>query len=161
MNCKEIHRIARYGGDLATASTAAIETHVRNCASCKNLLLSEKLAPAIIRAASGYINIDDGVRLDSNAMLIGKIKRRIQEIRDQRSSSWEAAVEATSGWLAAFAVAAIVLVVGAIQWRPSMMASDFDLITQNADEHIISDVPGPAGASVAIKDNSHVDKVDE
>jgi hypothetical protein len=88
-------------------------------------------------------------------MLISRIKRRIQEIRDQRSSSWEVAVEATRGWLAAFAVAAIVLVVGAIHWRPSITATDLDLITQNADEHIISDVPATAGAS---KDNSHVDK---
>jgi hypothetical protein len=156
MNCKEIQTVTKYGGDLATASASRIEEHVNSCASCKNLLLSERLAPAIIRAASASSH--DAVQpygVDSNAMLISRIKRRIQEIRDQRSSSWEAAAEATSGWLAAFAVAAIVLVAGAIQWRPSMMASDFDLITQNADEHIISDAPGPAGAS---KDNSHVDK---
>jgi hypothetical protein len=169
MNCKEIHTLTRYGGDLATANVAEIDEHVKSCVSCKNLLLSERLAPAIIRAASA--SIPSGVRnnvrpggpqsphgqhdLDSNAMLISRIKRRIQEIRDQRSSSWEAAVEATRGWLAAFAVAAIVLVAGAIQWRPSIIASDLDLITQNADEHIISDVPATTGAS---KDNSHVDK---
>lgn len=163
MNCKEIHTLTRYGGDLAMANVAEIDAHVKSCISCRNLLLSERLAPAIIRAASA--SIPDGVRdsvrpygphsSDWNAMLIGRIKRRIQEIRDQRSSSWEAAVEATRGWLAAFAVAAIVLVVGAIQWRPPIMASDLDLITQNADEHIISDVPATAGAS---KDNSHVDK---
>jgi predicted anti-sigma-YlaC factor YlaD len=159
MNCKEIQMVTKYGGDLATTSASVIEEHLNRCASCKSLLLSERLAPAIIRAASA--SSYDGVQpygpygMDSNAMLIGRIKRRIQEIRDQRSSSWEAAVEATSGWLAAFAVAAIILVVGAMQWRPSTMASDLDLLTQNADEHIISDVPGPAGAS---KDNSHVDK---
>lgn len=156
MNCKEIQTVTKYGGDLAAASVAGIEEHVNGCGSCKKLLLSERLAPAIIRAASASGH--DPVQpygVDSNAMLIGRIKRRIQEIRDQRSSSWEAAAEATSGWLAAFAVAAIVLVAGAMQWRPSMMASDFDLITQNADEHIISDVPSPSGAT---KDNSHVDK---
>jgi hypothetical protein len=166
MNCKEIHTLTRYGGDLATANVAEIDEHVKSCISCRNLLLSERLAPAIIRAASASIpdGVWDSVRpygphsshsSDWNAMLIGRIKRRIQEIRDQRSSSWEAAVEATRGWLAAFAVAAIVLVAGAIQWRPSIMASDLDLITQNANEHIISDVPVTAGAS---KDNSHVDK---
>jgi hypothetical protein len=152
MNCKEIQTIAKYEGDSVPAHVAEIEDHIRSCASCKTQLLSEKLAPAVIKAASAY---NDDARISSNAILIAKIKRRIQEIRDQRSSSWEAAVEATSGWLAAFAVAAIVLVVGAIQWRPSMMASDLDLVTQNADEHIISDVPVPTGAS---KDNSNVDK---
>lgn len=156
MNCKEIQTVTKYGGNSYPASVAEVEDHIRSCASCKTLLLSEKLAPAIIKAASD--SADDGVRLfdiGSNTALIGKIKRRIQEIRDQRSSSWEAAVDATNGWLAAFAVAAIVLVVGAIQWRPSMMASDLDLVTQNADEHIISDVPGPTGGN---KDNSNVDK---
>jgi hypothetical protein len=156
MNCKEIQTVTKYGGNSASAFVAEVQDHIRSCAACQTRLLSEKLAPAIIKAAS--VSADDNVRpygVDSNAMLIGKIKRRIQEIRDQRSSSWEAAVEATSGWLAAFAVAAILLVVGAIQWRPSMMASDADLVTQNADEHIISDAPGPAGAN---KDNSNVNK---
>jgi hypothetical protein len=88
-------------------------------------------------------------------MLIGKIKRRIQEIREQRSSSWETAVEVMSGWLAAFAAAAIILVAGAIQWRPSVMTSDLDLGAQNMDEHLISDIPSPTGVS---KDNPNVDK---
>jgi len=153
MNCKDIQTVTKYGGNLAPASVAGVEDHIRTCVACKNLLLSERLAPAIIKAASAHGH--DNIRIDSNAMLIGRIKRRIQEIRDQRSSSWEAAVEATSGWLAAFAVAAIVLVVGAIQWRPSMMASDLDLVTQNADEHIISDIPAPTGAR---KDNPYVNK---
>jgi hypothetical protein len=154
MNCKEIQKSAIYGGDSFPESGAAVEDHIRNCASCKGLLLSERLAPAIIRAASASAN--DGARTGSNAILIGRIRRRIQEIRDQRSSSWESVAEATSGWLAAFAIAAIVLVAGAIHWRPVIMASDLDLVTQNAaDEHIISDVPGPTGAG---KDNSNVDK---
>jgi hypothetical protein len=158
MNCKEIQTAAKYGGNSAAAIVAEVEEHIRSCASCKTLLLSERLVPAIIKAASDAADDDDSARpysMASNALLISKIKRRIQEIRDQRSSSWEAAVEATSGWLAAFAVAAIILVVGAIQWRPSMMASDADLVTQNADEHIISDVPASTGAS---KDNSNANK---
>src|SRR5262245_21678200 len=113
MNCKEIQTVTKYGGNSATASIAAVEEHIRSCASCKTRLLSERLAPAIIEAAGACA--DDGVRNYPNAMLIARIKRRIQEIRDQRSGSWEAAAEATSGWLAAFAVAAIVMVVGAIQ----------------------------------------------
>jgi hypothetical protein len=148
MNCKEIHTVTKYGGDLSPISAAGADDHIKNCIACKRLLLSERLAPAIIKAASAHGH--DGARSSSNAMLIGRIKRRIQEIREQRSSSWEAAVDAMSGWLAAFAVAAIVLVVGAIQWRPSVMPSDLDLVTQNTDEHIISDAPA--------KDNLNVDK---
>jgi hypothetical protein len=145
MNCKEIHTVTKYGGDLSPVSAAQAADHIKSCAACKKLLLSERLAPAIIKAASAHG--DEGVQINSNAMLIGRIKRRIQEIREQRSSSWETAVEAMSGWLAAFALAAIILVVGAIQWRPSVMTSDIDLVTQNTDEHIISEVPGATGVS--------------
>jgi hypothetical protein len=153
MNCKEIQIITKYGGALSPTFAAGAEDHIKNCTACKNLLLSERLAPAIIKAASAPC--PDTPQAKSNAMLIGKIKRRIQEIREQRSSSWETAVEAMSGWLAAFAAAAIILVAGAIQWRPSVMTSDLDLVTQSMDEHLISDVPSPAGVS---KDNPNVDK---
>jgi len=153
MNCKEIQTITKYGVALSPTSAAVAADHIKNCMACKNLLLSERLAPAIIKAASAPC--PDAPQAKSNAMLIGKIKRRIQEIREQRSSSWETAVEAMSGWLAAFAAAAIILVAGAIQWRPSVMTSDLDLVTQSMDEHLISDVPNPTGVS---KDNPNVDK---
>jgi hypothetical protein len=153
MNCKEIQTITKYGGALSPTSAAGAEDHIKNCMACKNLLLSERLAPAIIKAAGAPC--PDATQAKSNAMLISKIKRRIQEIREQRSSSWETAVEAMSGWLAAFAAAAIILVAGAIQWRPSVMTSDLDLGVQNMDEHLISDIPSPTGVS---KDNSNVDK---
>jgi hypothetical protein len=153
MNCKEIQTITKYGGALSPTSAAGAEAHIKNCMACKNLLLSERLAPAIIKAASAPC--PDAPQAKSNAMLINKIKRRIQEIREQRSSSWETAVEAMSGWLAAFAAAAIILVAGAIQWRPSVMPSDLDLGAQNMDEHLISDIPSPTGVS---KDKPNVDK---
>jgi hypothetical protein len=153
MNCKEIETITKYGGALSPTSAAGAEDHVKDCMACKNLLLSERLAPAIIKAASALG--PDVPQAKYNTMLIGKIKRRIQEIREQRSGSWETAVEAMSGWLAAFAAAAIILVAGAIQWRPSVMTSDLDLVPQSMDEHLISDVPSPTGVS---KDNPNVDK---
>jgi len=160
MNCKEIHTATKYGGNLSPISAAGAEDHIKGCTACRRLLLSERLAPAIIKAASAS-GPDEGP-INSNPMLISRIKRRIQEIREQRSSSWEAAVDAMSGWLAAFAVAAIILVVGAIQWRPSAMAtmatmaSDLDFVPQNPDEHIISDVSGPVSEGNANKGNKGV-----
>jgi hypothetical protein len=153
MNCKQIQTITKYGGALSPTSAAGAEDHVKGCMACKNLLLSERLAPAIIKAASALG--PDAPQAKYNTMLIGKIKRRIQEIREQRSGSWETAVEAMSGWLAAFAAAAIILVAGAIQWRPSVMTSDLDLVTQSMDEHLISDVPSLTGVS---KDKPNVNK---
>ena len=153
MNCKEIQTITKHEGVLSPTSAAGVEDHVKNCMACKNMLLSERLAPAIIKAASAAG--PDVSQAKSDPMLIGKIRRRIHEIREQRSSSWETAVEPMSGWLAAFAAAAIILVAGAIQWRPSVMTSDLDLVTQNVDEHLISDVPSPTGVN---KDNPYVNK---
>jgi len=153
MNCKKIQTITKHGGALYPTSAAAAEDHIKNCMACKNMLLSERLAPAIIKAAS--VLEADSHHIILNTILVGGIKRRIQEIREQRSSSWETAVESMSGWLAAFAAAAIILAVGAIQWRPSTMTSDLDLIIQSIDEHLISDAPSPAGVS---KDKPHVDK---
>lgn len=153
MNCKEIQTVVKYRGSLSPTSAVGAADHIKNCVTCKNLLLSEKLAPAIIKAASDHSH--DAAWIGSHATLISGIRRRIQEIREQRSSSWETAVDAMSGWLAAFAVTAIVLVAASIQWRPSVMTSDFDLITQNADEHLISDVPSQVGAG---KDNPYADK---
>src|SRR5262249_32619982 len=153
MNCKEIHTVTKYGGDLSPTSAVGAEDHINSCAACRNLLLSERLAPAIIKAAAAASHNSD--QINSSALLIGRIKRRIQEIREERSSAWETAVETMSGWLAAFAVAAIILVAGAIQWRPSVMASDLDFVPQNADEHLISDAPATTGRS---KDNPYVDK---
>jgi hypothetical protein len=150
MNCKEIHKVTKSGRALSPVSAAGAEDHIKSCISCKNLLLSEKLAPAIIKAAC-----DDAARIGSHTTLISGIRRRIQEIREQRSTSWETAVEATSGWLAAFAVTAIILVAASLQWRPSVMTGDLDLVTQNADEHLIRDDPGPTGAG---KDNPYADK---
>jgi predicted anti-sigma-YlaC factor YlaD len=153
MNCKQIHTVTKYGGALSTMSAAKAEDHVKNCIACRNLLLSERLAPAIIKAASAPG--PESTRINSDAVLISRIKRRIQEIREHRSSSWEAAVETMSGWLAAFAVTAILLIAASIQWRPSVMVGDFDLVTQNTDEHLISDAPGSTGAS---KDDPHANK---
>jgi hypothetical protein len=154
MNCKQIHTVTKYGGAISTISAAKAEDHVKNCIACRNLLLSERLAPAIIKAASAPGL--ESTQINSDAVLISRIKRRIQEIREHRSSSWEAAVETMSGWLAAFAVTAIILIAASIQWRLSVMVGDFDLVTQqNTDEHLIIDAPGPTGAS---KDDPHANK---
>jgi hypothetical protein len=149
MNCKEINTVTKNGGALSPMSAARAEDHIKSCITCKNLLLSEKLAPAIIKATS-----NDIPRIVPHMTLISGIRRRIQEIREQRSTSWETAVDTMSGWLAAFAVTAIILVTASIQWRPSVMTSDLDPATQNADEHLIRDDPGPNGAG---KDNPYAD----
>jgi predicted anti-sigma-YlaC factor YlaD len=153
MNCKQIQTVTKYGGAASTMSANKVADHVENCIACRNLLLSERLAPAIIKAASAPGQ--ESTQIDSDAVLMSRIKRRIQEIREHRSSSWEAAVEAMSGWLAAFAVTAIILIAASIQWRLSVMVGDYDLVTQNTDEHLISDAPAPTGAS---KDDPHANK---
>lgn len=69
-------------------------------------------------------------------------------------------MESMRGWLAAFAVAAAILVAISLQWRPTEVMSDFDhdndeLITQNPIEYLFNDIPeiGSSG-----KDYSHADE---
>jgi len=146
MKCKEIRTVTKYGSALSLAVATEATDHIKSCAACQNLLLLDKLAPAIIKAASNpHCEV---IHNGASAMLINRIRNRIQEIREQRSGSWELAVEAMRGWLAAFAVTAIILIAISIQWRPSVMTSDFDhesdeLTTQNPAEYLISDAPDP------------------
>lgn len=146
MKCKEIRKVIKHRSAFSPAVAIRATNHIKTCPDCRDLLLLDKLAPAIIRAAS---NPDCKVTYSgSSKMLISKIRDRIQEVREQRSSSWELAVEAMRGWLAAFAVTAVILIAVSIQWRPSVVTSDFDhesdeSITQNPAEYLISDVPDP------------------
>jgi len=146
MKCKEIRTVAKYGSALSPAAATEATDHIKNCATCQNLLLLDRLVPAIIKAASDpYCG---AIHNGPSVMLINKIRNRIQEICEQRSGSWELAVGAMRGWLAAFAATAIILIAVSIQWRPPVMTSDFDhesdeLTTQNPAEYLISDVPDP------------------
>jgi hypothetical protein len=86
----------------------------------------------------------------SGPFLFNRIKRRIQEMREQNLTSWELAVAAMPklrGWLAAFATAAILLIaISSIQWQQPVLTSDPDqepdeLNIQSPAEYLISDIP--------------------
>ena len=101
--------------------------------------------------------LDDEKRT-SGPFLFNRIKRRIREMREQNLSSWELAVAAMpklSGWLAAFATAAILLIVISIQWQQPALTGDPDQETdelniQNPAEYLISDIPDSTS-----EDNPH------
>lgn len=147
MRCKEIRTVTKHRGALPPAIAIKATDHTQTCPACQDLLLLDKLTPAIIRAASD--SNDEAFYSGPSATLINKIRRRIQEMREQRSRSWELAVGAMRGWLAAFAATAVILIAISVQWRPSSVTSDFDregdeLITQSPAEYLISDAPDPA-----------------
>jgi hypothetical protein len=158
MKCKDIRTVTRNESALSPAVATEAMKHVKNCETCHDLLLLEKLAPAIIKASG---NRNRGISdVPSATILIGRIRSRIREMSEQRAASWELAVEAMRGWLAAFAVAAVILIAASLQWQPTLSTSDFDhdgdeLINQNPDEYLISDLSDTTGQG---KDNSHADK---
>jgi len=158
MKCKDIRTVTKNESALAPAVATRAMEHIRACEACHDLLMLEKLAPAVIKAAG---NRDHAIaEYPSTTMLISRIRSRIREMSEQRAASWELAVEAMRGWLAAFAVAAVILVAVSLQWRPPLSTSDFDhesdeLINPNPDEYLISDVPDPTGPA---KDKFHADK---
>lgn len=133
-------------------------SHVRNCLACRNLLLLDKLAPAIIKAGCAFS--DEIEQTASNPFLISKIRHRIQELREQRYGSWEIAVAAMRGWLVAFATVAIILVTVSIRWQPPAVTSDLDdeLNTQNSAEYLISDAPNPTNLDFPGEDDPYAHK---
>lgn len=161
MNCKEIRTATKKNITLPQALASEAADHIKGCAACHNALLLDRLTPAIIRAASATDY--EASRANTSAqssILINKIKIRIQELREQRASSWEMAVEATRGWLAAFALAAGILLAVSIQWKPPATHGDFESdndesITQSSDEYLISDIPYPGRTG---KDDPYADE---
>jgi predicted anti-sigma-YlaC factor YlaD len=146
MKCKTIRAITKRssGDNIAQVAVAEVAAHIETCSFCRNSLLLDRLAPAIIKAAS--VSGQWGVLNTPSATLINRVRSRIQEMREQRSASWEFAIESMRGWLAAFAVAAAILVAVSIQWRPATTAGDFypdgdEAATLNPSEYFISDVP--------------------
>lgn len=139
MKCKEIRTVTRKKRALSPAVTIQAMEHIKACEACRDLLLLERLAPAVIKA-SGSRNrgiIDSA----STTMLMTRIRSRIREMSEQRAGSWEHAVEAMRGWLAAFAVAAVILVAASLQWNPPLATSDIEhesdeLINHNPDEYL-------------------------
>lgn len=158
MKCKEIRTVAKHRSIMFPTAAVDATTHMRACKRCQDLLLLDKLTPAIIRAASAS-DFEDSHAAPS-PILINKIRSRIREIREQRSSSWELAIESMRGWLAAFAATAVILIAASIQWQPSVITSDFDhdgdeSITQNPGEYLISDIPDLGSIG---KDNPYAHK---
>lgn len=159
MKCKEVRTVTKRSSVILPVPE--ITAHLEVCPACHNLLLLDKLAPALIKAA-GMSDYGTG-RGASSALLISGIRNRIQEMREQRSSSWELAMESMRGWLAAFAVTAALLIALSIQWQPSVVTSDFDhdgdeTVTQNPTEYLISDTPDPITLAPIGKNNPYAYK---
>jgi len=158
MKCREIRAITNKS-EISQAFSIEIKAHIRTCPSCRDRSL-DRAAIAIIKAsgASGDSDNHISIRSPSNMILVNRIRSRIQEIREQRASSWEMAMGSMRGWLAAFAAVAVLLIAASIQWQSSPVTSDFDhdgdeLTTQNPAEYLISDIPDQVG-----KDNPYAHK---
>lgn len=161
MKCKKARTVTRYQNVTPPTVVSEAKAHVQGCPKCHDVLLLDRLTTAIIKAASAP-NYEDTCNITS-AVLINRIKYRIQEVREQHSSSWEMAMESMRGWLAAFAAVAVILIAASLQWEPSVTTSDFDhdsdeLITQNPVEYLVSDIPDPAGLNPVSKDQPHARK---
>ena len=142
MICKEIRTKARTKKALSPSLEKEATEHIKTCKTCYDLWLVEKLAPAILKAGVEPVRETPD---NHSTILFNKVRSRIREMSEQRAGSWELAIEAMRGWLAAFAVAAVILIAASLQWRQTFATNDFDrdsdeLINQNPDEYLISDV---------------------
>jgi hypothetical protein len=155
MKCKEIRAISRYGNHTTSASAAEAATHIASCQRCKDQAFLDNLAPALIKASSEAGSLPNDY-ITSQAFM-NSIRARIQVIRQQHSGSLESAIESTKGWIAAFAVTAVILIAVSVQWRPATVSSDIEhdgveLITQTPSEYFPNEIPDLGSNG---KDNSH------
>jgi hypothetical protein len=154
MNCKEISAIIKRGGSRLEVSfgsdAASVMAHISECPKCKNLLLLERLVPALINAGSAPELRSDAFRVTPS--LIYKVRARAQELGEQHGGSLVSAIEAAGGWLAAFAAAAIILFVVSVHWRSSDVVAGperdgVELITQTPSDNEIPDL-GAVGKDI-------------
>jgi len=155
MKCKEIRAISRQKNKLTPTMTAEVSIHIAACLKCKNQALLDKLAPAIIKAASAPNSLPN--EYIASPAFMNKIRARVQVIREQHNSSLESAIESTKGWIAAFAAAAVILIAVSIQWRHTVVATNIDhdgveMITQPPGEYFSNEIPDLGSSG---KDNSH------
>ncbi len=107
MNCRQAKRAIP---DYLTLpdSYSEVEDHVRSCRDCGRELALEKLTDELIKSHS--LELPDPSYWDE-VRLVNRIKSRIREIGDRNAGSWENAIIAVRGWLVAFGVVAILLLV--------------------------------------------------
>jgi hypothetical protein len=133
MNCHELKRKISFGQP-ERVTLLAMRRHAASCDACGKLLAAEHLTDALVRAVAAA---DEREAIEPSPFWTSRMRRRIQEMRDQRVHSWEAHVMALHRWLAALGAAAVLLLGVSFQMRPVQIA------TQTNHEEL----PGIEGAS--------------
>lgn len=143
MKCREVIRIVKYGRPTPAGADLDVTEHAQNCPACRDLVSLDRMVSAVIRARRARAEeIEQDIL---RPFWVNKIRNRVQEVREQYYNSWESAVATTRSWLAAFAAAAVILIIISI-WQPPASTSDFDRegdesSAQNQAEYLISGVP--------------------
>lgn len=128
MNCNELKRRVKYGQPQQRTTLQVMREHAAGCADCRQLLAAESLAEALLNARK----TDD---FDPSPFWASKLKRRIEEMRDQGVHSWEAYLMGLRGWLTALGAAAMLLLAMSVGWRSVNVASQPETDLEEAGLH--------------------------
>lgn len=109
MNCHRVRNLLKYNPASAGEFEYEIERHAQSCKSCAQELVISKLMNTLLRAEDSADNCD-GSPWESTR-LVNRIKSRIQEVGERSANSWDLAIIGVRGWLVAFGVTAILLLV--------------------------------------------------
>lgn len=112
MNCNELKRRLQFGQPRQRITILAMHEHAAGCQACRQLLAAESLAEALVKA-------NHADEFEPSSFWAGKLRHRIQEMRDQRVHSWESQLMGLRGWLTALGAAAMLLLALSAQWRPA------------------------------------------
>ena len=141
MKCKQVIKSLKYDYLPKTDQQQnEMEAHAQSCETCGQELVIRNLVNALV---SSYGNSAPEESPWDDIRLANGIKSRIREMSECGASSWETAIISVRGWLVAFGVTAILLLVLSNQLAISNSSdqNDRDQISQsNApwSEEIIS-----------------------
>jgi hypothetical protein len=113
MTCKEVTRVLKYYITASPDLLVKVEEHAAGCASCSEMLALDRLSTSLIRnyCAPARENVEP------SPFWTTRLKARIQEMKEQGVSSWEAAIMGLKGVITAMGAVAIILFAVSLQWQ--------------------------------------------
>ena len=115
MTCKEVTRAVNYQLTASPTVLTRVEEHAAECRTCREMLALDRLSISLIET---YCE-PDGENVGPSPFWTNRLRARIQEMKQQGVSSWEAAIMGLKSLITVMGAVAIVLVAASLQSQPT------------------------------------------
>lgn len=155
MTCKEINKLLNYGSSPGINISQDIKNHAQSCVQCSEELVINNMLNILVTSHSDFSYPEQSPWDD--VRLLNRIKTRIHEISERGTASWDTAIIAVRGWLLAFGVTAIVLLILSSQLAtsPPLDQTASEKIGRNWSEELVSTNSSPNLPSEEDAENGH------